>query len=125
MPLPSVPPMIPSRAADPKTIYLMWRAGNTRRGRSADVGLVRLLAGARSGGDDGGADLAKLPHLLGRQHIEQRPAYLTPVPRGRGPQRGEAVVGQLRDLAAAAGRAVPPLNPPPLLEPAHRVCQPA
>src|SRR5260370_25364905 len=116
MPLPSVPPMIPSRAADPKTIYLMWRAGNTRRGRSANVGLNRVLAGARPGGDDGGADLAKLPHLLGSQHIEQRPAYLTHVRRGGGRQRGEAVVGQLRDLAAAVRPAIPPVSPTALLD---------
>src|SRR5262249_15345588 len=126
----------PCSAADPKTIYLIWRAGNNQaRGGSSHnraaagwadrVGVVVVLAQARPGGEDRGADVAELPHLFGCQPIHQRPAYLIDVPWRGGGQHGEALVGQLRDLAAAVGRAVQPLNPAAFLEPGDGVRQPA
>jgi hypothetical protein len=36
-------------------------------------------------------------------------------------ERGEALVGEHGDLAAAVGRAVHPANPAALLQPGHRV----
>src|SRR5262249_19568403 len=135
MPLPSVPPMIRALPLTLRRYISSGAQATTRRGAvprnpasagwSDVVGVVVVLAQARPGGDDRGADFAELPHLFGYQDIHQRPAYLIDVPWRGGGQHGEALVGQLRDLAAAVGRAVQPLNPAAFLEPGDGVRQPA
>src|SRR5690606_14985146 len=67
------------------------------------------------------ADLPETAELFGCERVEQGPAHLLDV-AGRGRlQRGEAVVGEHRDVAAPVFRAALAADPAALLQPGHRV----
>src|SRR5262249_36846481 len=93
--------------------------------RSAEICLITPVTAGGSGRDDRSADLAKLLDLVGCQDVDQRCAYLLDMTWCGSGQSREAFVRELRDLAAAVGRAVSPLHPAAFLEPGYRVGQPA
>src|SRR5262249_50262998 len=63
--------------------------------------------------------------LIRSQRVNERSSDLLDVAGRGGGQRGVAILGEVRDLTTAVGRAVQPLDPAPVLEPGHRVRQPA
>src|SRR6266567_6918825 len=76
-------------------------------------------------GDDRRADLPQLPELLGREHVDQRSPDLGDVPGCGLRECGKPLVGELRHLTTAVGRAVRPLDPAAFLQPRDGVRQPA
>src|SRR5262245_11654424 len=87
-------------------------AGGPARGerRRRDAGAVIAgLARRRvaDGGQDRAGDRAQLPYLLGRERVEQGPADVLDVAGGGRHQHRVPLVGELGELAAPVGRAVP------------------
>src|SRR5215470_10001686 len=99
--------------------------GEWRRRFAAAAIAVLARRRAAGGGQDRAGDRPQLPYLLGGERVEQGPADLLDVAGGGRHQHRVPLVGELRELPAPVGRAVPAADPAALLQAGHSVRDPA
>src|SRR5215475_7249523 len=113
------------RMVTPAGLIADGRPGSAAGRRAGAAIAVLTRRRGADGGQDRAGDRVQLPYLLRGERVEQGPADLLDVAGGGLDQHRVPLVGELRELAAPVGRAVPAADPATLFQAGHRVRDPA